>query len=839
MSTVLAVAADNPAVTPATRQRLLQSYGDLPMSFTANQGQADPRFAFLAQGRGYSIQLGRKGAELTIAGAPKTNTSGQHAGKRTLLQLNFPGANEASTISGLERLPGDNNYLTGADPSGWHTSVPNYTRVKYAGLYPGVDLVYYGNHRQLEFDFLVAPQVDVNTVRMNFKELSDGEGEKLSVNSKGELVLGGKDGTVLLHKPVLYQVVTADGKQRREPVEGEFVVDGPQSVKFHVGAYDHTRELVIDPTLVYSTYVGTGFVSFQTMTVDPKGDAYVMGTSTSIDESSSVFFVDKYNPSGTAILYTTFVGADSAVANAIAADAAGDAYIVGSAAHGFPTTSGAYQRTYAGQSESFVMKLNPTGTAPIYSTYLNGPTDPAGATSLVSVTLDGKGDAYLLGKTTSSDFPITPGVFQPVGSANTLFLTKLNPTGSALVYSTFIGGDGENAAGLALDTADNAYVLGSVGAAYPTTAGAFSNTGQDFLAKVNPTASKLVYYTLLREFQPSGLAVDGPGNAYLAGTIAAQGAPSFPGLPETSCSQISCANAFVIKLNTAGSALSYSAFLGQSTYNQEVGFPTSSLAYGIAVDATGDAYITGTTNDELYPVTPDAYQTSFVDANPFDDQVVFLTKLDPSGSKVLYSTFIGNGSEIDGDEYYIANAIGLDKMGGVTIGGSADGFGYPITIPPSGDFEFTSYEAFLTKFNFGGAFCSFTANLQLETAPDKTQGFALESSFALGSSTALQPETVPLTLAVGSQTMTIPAGKLVKNPLGYSFSGTVDGVRLLLFLAPANPQPGAQATCGTPAYKLSAVGTGAVFGSSARLVDVAVSIGDESGSTEVKAIGLQ
>ncbi|WP_128914342.1 SBBP repeat-containing protein [Granulicella sibirica] len=848
MSPVLAVAADDPAVTTATRQRLIQVYGDLAMSFTANQGQADPRFAFTAEGSGYSVQLGRKGGELTFAGASNTEARGEHADGKTALQLSFPGANETSTISGLERLPGDSNYLVGSNPSQWHTSVPNYARVKYAGLYRGVDLVYYGNHRQLEFDFVVAPHVDVTTVRMEFKNLTDGEGpqgkgKQLSVNKQGDLVLGGETDTVLLHKPNLYQTAMVDGKEIREAVEGEFVVEGGEDVRFHAGPYDHARELVIDPTLIYSTYFG-GNGQFDSprvtgLAIDPSGDAYILGFTTAANfpitpgalksTNGTGIFISKINRAGSALLYSTYFGTQFGGSLAsLAVNSKGEAYVAGIASD-FPTTSRAYQRTAVGEA-AYIAKLNATGSGLIYGTYLGG-SSPDGFSQAFQIVVDAQDNAYVLGLTGSFDFPTTAGAYEPhppltgpIGSPQqyleVCFLTKLNPAGSGLVYSTFLGANNVIAQGLALDSLDNAYIYGSnLGAGriqFPISPGAFSNTGDLYLEKLNSSGSKLVYYTLLGNYIPSGLAVDPFGNAYLAGIDTVKGAPQ---------------NVFVIKMNTTGTALDYVTLLGKTSGDKFAQLSQASTSMSIAVDAAGNAYVTGGTNDPQFPVTPDAAQTVFVAAPPAYSQDVFLTKLDPSGANLTYSTFLG----AVGDS--LADFVAIDGKGDVAIAGTVRG-NYPLTSDPIQAAHNPNLALFVSEFNLGEPFCSFLSKVQLESAADKTPGFALESTFAVGTSTPIQAETRPLNLTIGATTMTIPAGGLVKNALGYSFSGTVNGVRLLLFLASAAPQPGAQTTCGTPAYKLTAVGSGGFFGSSASPIGVAVALGDDSGSAEVKATGL-
>ena len=852
MSTGLAVAADNPAATAATRQHVMQSYANLPMSFTANAGQEDPHVAFVAQGSGYAIRLDRKGAELTFGEVPRAEEGGKSVSKSTFLKLSFPGANESPAISGLDRLPGDSNYLIGADPSRWHTSVPNYARVKYAGLYPGVDLVYYGNHRQLEFDFVVAPHADVSTVRMELKNLTEGNGKQLSVNKQGDLVLGGETGTVLLHKPILYQAALVDGRERREAVEGAFVVDGGQSVRFHVGSYDHARELVIDPTLVYSTYFGgnglRGYPMIRGLAIDGSGEAFVLGFTGSTDfpitpgalqTTNTEFFLSKINRAGSALLYSTYLGTpNGGDLTALALNSKGEAY-VGGFGTTFPATAGAFQRTHVGLFAAFVTKVNATGTGLIYATYLNGTKDRNGYSEVSQLAVDAQDNAYVLGGTSSDDFPTTPGVLQPLPpGSNSLpfqgsgFLAKLNPAGSGLVYSTYLADDVGGFA-FALDPSNNVYILGTnpvTDTQAPISPGAFSNTGELHLDKVNASASALIYYTHLGEYFPDNLAVDKAGAAYMVGTEdSLEGAPSYPGLNETTCPTL-CQNVFVLKMNTTGTALDYRAFLGRSTGDEYVLF-TQSTGTSIAVDAAGNAYVAGSTNDPLFPITPDAAQKVLGYSSYYGGNA-FLTKLDPSGTKVTYSTFLGAVGDSS------ANFVAVDGMGDAVIAGSVVG-DFVTTPNPIQATDNQSGGQFVSELNLGEPFCSFTASLQLETVPDKTQGFALEAGFTLGSSTPLQPETEPLTLTIGAATMTIPSGSLVKSPLGYTYSGMVDGVRLLLFLGTVAPQPGAQATCGTPAYKLTAVGVGAEFGGVSSPVNVAVSIGDDSGSAEVKAIGLR
>jgi hypothetical protein len=725
----------------ATRQRVWAAYGRLPLAFEPNTGQSDPRVKFLARGPGYTLGLlpteavfvlhtpaRRKGtiiAGLTIPrkfSLPKGKGKWKPArpvyrpgGRTTLLRMQLLGSNPAARITGRGRLPGTSNYLRSSNPKKWHTEIPTYARVRYQGVYPGVDLVYYGNQRQLEYDFVVAPGAEPGRVRLAF-----GGARRVWVDRGGDLVVQTAGGDLRQRRPVIYQEV---GGRRRE-VPGGYLVDDRGRVGFRVAAYDRTRPLVIDPSLVYSTYLG-GDVPYIGMgiAVDGQGNAYVTGITGSdsltitgkpsvsgslnvtgkpsisggltgsvrvsgISVSSTDFdaFVAKVNPTGTALVYSTYLGGTGAdVALGIAVDGSGNAYVTGvTGSEDFPVTTGAAQTTYGGSSDAFVAKVNPTGTALVYATYLGGTVLDAG----IGIAVDSSGNAYVTGVTASTDFPTTTGAFQTALSGLEAFVTKVNATGTALVYSTYLGSDNLTIGiDIAVDGQGSAYVTGlTLSPNFPTTTGAFQTDefgGDAFVTKLNAAGTALVYSTYLGGSNIDigiGIAVDGQGNAYVTGATFSTDFPTTTGAFQTDQPD---ADAFVTKVNATGTALAYSTYLGGS--GTDVGL-------GIAVDGQGNAYVTGTTASSDFPTTAGAFQTS----HPATDPDVFVSKVNGTGTALAYSTYLG-GTSAD-----VGLGIAVDGSGNAYVTGLTGSTDFPTTAGAYQSQFGSSADAFVTKLATGG-----------------------------------------------------------------------------------------------------------------------------------------
>jgi Bacterial Ig-like domain (group 3)/MBG domain (YGX type)/Chitobiase/beta-hexosaminidase C-terminal domain/Beta-propeller repeat len=686
-------------------------YGRLPLSFEVNDGQIAREVQFLARGSGYSLFLTEDAAVLSLmkdgAGSHgQRRAAAVAAAKTDVIRMELVGASADPKLSGVEPLAGKANYLIGNDPSKWHTGVPTYARVKYARVYPGVDLVYYGNQRQLEYDFVVAPGANARDLRVRF----DGA-RKLRIGADGNLRIVARNGEIAFQKPVAYQL--RDG--RRELVDGRFVKSGKNEVGFALGNYDATRELVIDPVLAYSTYLGgSGGDSAVGIAVDAEGSAYVTGNTNSTDfplkgnsyqktnkgvaNGFGNVFVTKMNTAGSGLDYSTYLGGSGHIAvpqmsgiqtsggdsaGGIAIDAYGNAYVTGATySTDFPVTTGAFQTTNngltRGVSNAFVTKLNVNGSALVYSTYLGG----SGAMNFMNsastvgdggsaIAVDSAGNAYVTGAVYSQDFPVTSGAFQKVNNAageysDNVFISKINAAGSALIYSTYLGGSaqgfnfvgscqincyGDSGAAIALDSNGNAYVTGTANSTdFPVTDGAFQRTNND-----------------------------GP-------------------LEEST--------AFVAKLNAAGSALVYSTYVGGSG-TAMAGEPTvfGDEANAIAIDRDGDAYVAGATYSADFPITSLAFQASnkgFSGVNP----TAFVTEFNPTGSGLVFSTFLGGTG---GD---VGTGIVLDGAGEVFLTGSTGSADFPVTsdaFQTSGSGTFISelsanFEKLVYSTFFGGSF---------------------------------------------------------------------------------------------------------------------------------------
>jgi hypothetical protein len=462
--------------------------------------------------------------------------------------MSLAGANPAATVTGLEELPGTRNYLIGNDPAKWRTNVPTYAKVKYQSVYPGIDLVYYGNPQHLEYDFLVAPGADPSAIALKVSALSPSAGERglpLHIDPNGDLVMQASEYEVRLHKPVVYQ--TGEDSARHF-VDGRYRVTRDGQVTFAVAAYDPGKLLVIDPVLTYSTYLG--------------GSAQE--------------------------LFQLFSG--------IAVDAAGHAYVTGNTAStDFPTAS-PLQPVSSGVIDAFVAKLTPDGSALVYSTYLGG----SGTEFSLGIAVNTAGHASVTGYTESTDFP-TASPLQPVlGGREDAFVAKLTPDGSALVYSTYLGGNGgDQGHGIAVDAAGHAYVTGStVSTDFPTANPLQAGSGgfgfaDAFVAKLTSDGSALVYSTYLGGSggdSSSGIAVDAAGSAYVTGSTVSTDFPTANPLQPVFGGGF--ADAFVAKLTPDGSALVFSTYLGGSGGDS---------SFGIAVDAAGSAYVTGPTGSTDFP----------------------------------------------------------------------------------------------------------------------------------------------------------------------------------------------------------------------------------------------
>lgn len=423
----------------SAKARLAKNFGKLPLSFEANQGESERQVKFLARGSGYTLFLTANAAVLNLGRA------GQRSRPPAVLRMKLVGANPSPEISGLDELPGRSNYFIGNDPKKWRANVPAYAKLRYRNTYPGVDLVYYGNQQQLEYDFVVAPGADPRAITL---DLAGRERTHLEIAGNGDLVIPTSGGEVRFHKPVIYQ---ADERSARHSIDGNWRLKSGSQVGFEVADYDRGKPLVIDPVLSYSTYLGGRDDDFgYTLAIDSAGNAHVLGNTASPDfptvnplqstnHGTENAFVAELNAAGTAFLYSTYLGGSGVdFASFLALDKAGDVYITGRVgSKDFPTTPGAFQTKIKGHTNTFITKLNSSGSALIYSTYLGGTTDDQSN----SIAVDPSGNAYIAGWTTSVDYPVTPGAFQTTyGGIRDAFVTELNAAGTALVYSTFLGG---------------------------------------------------------------------------------------------------------------------------------------------------------------------------------------------------------------------------------------------------------------------------------------------------------------------------------------------------------------------------------------------------------------
>ncbi|MGA9307972.1 MAG: SBBP repeat-containing protein, partial [Candidatus Sulfotelmatobacter sp.] len=773
--------------------------GQLPLIFEPNQGQADPQVKFLAHGAGYSLFLDANSAVLAMQTAPSSSSSSASAAQSSeqFVRMKLVGANSAAALAGADALPGKSNYMIGKDSQKWHSGIPQFGGVHYAGVYPGIDLLFYGNQGHLEYDFRVAPGANAAQAELEF----DGTSKlKLKV-SRGDLILTGKnDGGLRLRAPQVYQ---RDG-DRHLPVTGRFVLRAANRVGFEIGPYDRSRELIIDPLLDFSTYFGgNGTETSPSVAVNGNGNIYIVGSTqgslassfpdattttqtligplTLTDTSPSHIFVAEINPSQPpSVLYETFIGgtgSDSSVG--IGVDAGGNAYLVGNTSStDFPTFGLPYQTAPETKincvglptcNSVFVSVLNPAGSALIYSSYLSGNGDDQAS----GMTIDTKGDVFLTGTTTSQDVPSLtdafPATYFPVpiqqkpGTSLQFFVTEVdtkNPNSvGGIAYSTYFGGTTPTpvatncgappcnvGGGIAVDATGNIYFSGTTNF-YNSGQGQFGDgvVGIDF-----PIVN--AYQPCLDTIPPTVLT-----NPYNCSP------PTTGGVPYPT-------DAFVAKINPLGAV---GAQLLWSTYFGGVGNETGP---DVAIDSgAANVYLTGETNTgatptTLYnlptgttpfqscldtpPVTPPtgaACPTITATPVPFDAYVARMTNPTQNGSgtpinvALTYFTYLGGTANDSASAVAVLDSQST-MLNDVVLTGTTASKDFPTTI---GAFQTTlngTQNAFFSQINTTtttqtqvGSFSTYLLDLPGGNGVDRGTGIAVDAnlnSYIVGDTTS-------------------------------------------------------------------------------------------------------
>jgi uncharacterized repeat protein (TIGR01451 family) len=644
---------------------------NLPMHFVKNAGQTDKRVDFVSRGPGYTLFLTPTQAVFSLSSTRNSDDVQNHhdrqAGRQARtrivdqldLQMNLVGANTRSVLEAIDQLPGTINYIIGNQPAHWVSGVPMFEKVKYHEVYPGISLVYYGNQRQLEYDFIAAPEADPRQIALDFPGV-----KQLEVAENGDLLIHFGNGILRWHKPIAYQIIQGT----RQGVEARYILKEDTVIGFEVGAYDRSLPLVIDPVLLFATYLGGSLNDYVCgLSLDSNGNILVAGHTSSIN---------------------------------------------------FPAVS-AYRSTMVGGLDAIISKLNNTGTALLYSTYLGG----AGNDIVESLAVDSAGNAYVAGTTDSVNFPTRNPAFAANAGFNDAFIAKIGPFGTNLLYGSYLGGDGDDSAnGIAVDNSGNAFIAGdtfSIGTGngpfptFPNNAYQANNAGgrDAFVAKFNTTLSgtpSLIYSTFLggdSDDKAYALAVDSSANVIVVGEVASY--PTFPTPPSSDFPLVNAYQSsfnrgnldplagyndgFVTKINASGTALIFSTFLGGGD---------SDFISNVVLDNAGRIYVVGESSSTNFPVTANAVQSIVTGSEAgFPAPDLFATVFQSSGNSLYYSTLLGGSGYESGFGIYHAG-IAVDRFGNIYIAGQTESIDdFPLTSGADQIDPLGPSDAFVSKIN--------------------------------------------------------------------------------------------------------------------------------------------
>jgi hypothetical protein len=699
-----AMSRQKSTLTDSISLKIDPTFGKMPLYFIQNDGQVDTQVAYYIQGRDKTIYFTSEGLTFVLSErGSEENRSGETASmkrrslmnpaerefrspgaqSRWVVKLDFVGATPDVQPSGKEKTEAFISYFRGS-PEEWKTGLPTYARIIYRDLWPGIDLVYYGTMDRLKYEFIVHPGADPSSIRLAYRGASS-----VVVNEDGRLKVVTPAGGFEDDVPVGYQEV--EGAKVDVALSYALKFDSSEESPgsetyiygFDVGDYDRTMPLILDPVVfVYCGFIGGSlWDEGNGIEVDNAGNAYITGSTYSDDFPttpgaydptfnggfSTDVFITKLNSTGTSLLYSTYLGgSEEDIASAIAVDGNGNAYVTGwTESSDFPTTSGAFDTTYngvnSGLSDAFMAKLNSTGTSLLYATYLGGNDGDNGYSEGHGIAIDGSGNAYVTGWTESTDFPISPDAFDKAKNGiDDAFVTKINPAGNGtadLIYSTYLGGHGM----------ESSYAI----------------------------------------------AVDGNGNAYVTGWTNSDNFPTTSGAYDTTGDVSNpFADVYITKLNSTGTSLLYSTYLAGTHHD---------MGHGIAIDGSGNTYVTGWTNSDNFPTTSGAYDTS-----PNGSKDAFIVKLNPGGNGVadlLYSTYLGGSADEEG------LGIAVDGNGNAYVTGwtiSTEGT-FPVIVGPDLTYNGDPWDAFVAKVNSSGTaliYCGYIGG----SGWDRGHGIALDGA---------------------------------------------------------------------------------------------------------------
>ncbi len=717
----------------------------LPLAFEADA----ERRGFVARGRGYAMHLTPDRIRLGLS--PDIG-----------IDLRLQGAAPEARVESATPLPGRSNYFIGNDPRAWRTDVPTWSRVQFDDVYPGIDLACYGNQRELEYDFILAPHADPGRIRLAIEGAAE-----VSRAANGDLRLRAGEHEVRLRKPRIYQL---RGDDRRE-IDGGYRLAGGTGIAFDLGEYDPSLPLIIDPVVNYATFVGgSGTDIGYGIAIDSQGAMYITGQTSSTNfptrnaldaslEGANDAFVMKLNPQGTAVVFSTYIGGRNPGDRgwAIAVDRAGNIYFTGETnSLNFPTVNAA-QPVFRGGIDGFVAKLNIEGNVLLYSTYLGGGfTDVAYA-----IAIDRFDNAYVTGRTESANFPVKSALQDKLKGQRDAFVTRYTADGE-IVYSTYLGGEPaatgareeEVGYGIAVDALQNAYVTG-----YTTTASfpvrnalqpVFGGVEDAFVAKLSGNGTMLLFSTFLggdRADAGRGIALDPFGNAYVTGYTLSQNFPTANPLQSVFGGS---GDGFVAKLSASGGALLYSTFLGGNGDENSGVISDITPSCAIAVDSLGNAYVAGKTESKNFPLAR-ALQTEMR-----GDNDAFVAKLDPAGSELIFSTYLG--STFTGNTGFDERALGIavDRLGSIYLTGQMLKSDFQTVQPVQANYGGGLSDAFIAKIS----------------TPDIVGVAAISAASFLGGS--LAPESIVAGFGAGLASGTEIASTV---PLPTTLLGTTVRVR--------------------------------------------------------------